>query len=140
MSKRPAGILGAMKHLWRYLSSTKDHCLIKKKGNHDGLRVWCDGDWAGLYTLTGEKRSRTGLLITYDGMAVACKSSFQQRKGTMSKDTESKDKDQISTSSGESEVHAASEAAKMGLHTKYFLEEIGAPVPCLLYTSPSPRD
>ena len=53
MSKRPAGILGAMKHLWRYHSSIKDHCLIKKKGNHDGLRVWCDGDWAGLYTLTG---------------------------------------------------------------------------------------
>ena len=47
MSKKPAGILGAMKHLWRYLSSIKNHCLIKKRGNNEGLRVWCDGDWAG---------------------------------------------------------------------------------------------
>ena len=40
-----------------------------------------------------------------------------------------RDMDQISTSSGESEVHAASDAAKMGLHTKYVLEEIQAPEP-----------
>ena len=55
MSKGLAGSLDAMKHLWRYISSVQDHCLIKRKGNNEGLVVWCDGDWAGLYTLTGEK-------------------------------------------------------------------------------------
>ena len=95
--------------------------------------AWCDGDWAGLYALTGEKRSRTGILVTCDGMAVAWKSSFQQCKGTMAKiGTDTKDMDQISTSSGESEVHAASDAAKLAQHLKYVCEEIDAPVPQLI--------
>ena len=129
MSKGLAGSLNAMKHLWRYISSVKDHCLIRRKGNNDGLQVWVDGDWAGLYCLTGEKRSRTGILVTYNGMPVAWKSCFQQCKGSMAKDTGTpEDMHQISTSSGESEIHAAAEAAKLGRHIKYVLEEINAPV------------
>ena len=130
MSKGLAGSLDAMKHLWRYISSVQDHCLIKRKGNNEGLVVWCDGDWAGLYTLTGEKRSRSGILITYDGMPVAWKSAFQQCKGTMAKDTGNpEDMHQISTSSGESEVHAASDAAKLAQHLKFVCEEINIPCP-----------
>jgi hypothetical protein len=129
MSKGLAGSMDAMKHLWKYISSVQDHCLIKRKGNNEGLKVWCDGDWAGLYCLTGEKRSRTGILITYDGMPVAWKSSFQQCKGTMVKDTgHPEDQHLISTSSGESEVHSASDAAKLAQHLKFVCEEINIPV------------
>ena len=93
------------------------------------LKVWTDADWAGLYTLIGEKRSRTGLLVTYDGVPVAWKSSFQQCKGTMAKPGTETDDCLITTSSGESEVHAASDGVKLGLHIKYFAEETEVPVP-----------
>ena len=39
--------------------------------NKTGLDLSTDADFAGLYKVNGEVRSRTGIIALYDGMAVA---------------------------------------------------------------------
>lgn len=72
--------------------------------------------------MNGEKRSRSGVEATYDGMPIAWKSSSQKCKNTEYCE------DLVATSSGEAEVYAASDAAKLGLHLKHMCEELGIPV------------
>ena len=109
---------------------------MKKCGNKQGLKMATDADWAGMYTVTGEKRSRTGSYASYDGMPVAWKSAFQQCKGSEFKvhtpgpgDTEEEAEVPIySTSSGEAEVHAAADTGKLGMHILFMGEEINIPM------------
>ena len=122
----------ALKHLLRYLKGAKDLCLRNTVGENDGLEISSDADWAGLYKLLGEKRSRTGILVTYNGMPVSWKSSFQQCKGTEISpylsiiEREILDEEgEISTSSAESETHAAADATKVAMHMTHICEEIG---------------
>ena len=124
LKDKPRGSLGAMKHMFRYIIGVKDYCLIKQPGCKRGLEVSCDADWAGMYALCGEKRSRTGIIALYDGMPIAWRSAYQQCKGTEWMCT-----DLISTSSAESEVYSAADAAKLAIHLYYVCEEVGIPVP-----------
>ena len=113
------GVDLAIKHCFRYLQGAKDLCLVKRKGVRTGLKTSSDADWAGLYAVLGEKRSRTGILAEYDNMPVAWKSSWQQCKGTeFSEDAD------IATSSAEAETYAAADAAKLSIHLKNICEEI----------------
>ena len=64
------------KHMIRYLKGTRNRCLIRWKGENSGLQIWVDSDHAGLYKVTGDTRSRMGILVTYNGMPVYWKSSW----------------------------------------------------------------
>ena len=74
--KEYKGGLEAMKHLFRYLKGKAKFALIKKADNDEGLSIHSDSDWGGLFTtsLGQELRSRTGIIITYNGMPVTWKS------------------------------------------------------------------
>ena len=113
------GVDDAIKHTFRYLQGAKELCLVKKMGVRTGLTASSDADWAGLYKVLGEKRSRTGTVIKYDEMPVGWKSSWQQCKGT-EYDLEA----DIATSSAEAETYAAADSAKMAIHLKNICEEI----------------
>ena len=130
----PKGSMDAVKHLFRYLKGVQYKCLRKKAGARTGLMMATDADWAGMYSLTGEKRSRSGSYGEYDDMAVHWKSAFQQCKGSEYKPTQAGgDPDSgepiISTSSAEAEVHGASDCAKTAMHFKHMCNEVDIPVP-----------
>ena len=82
VGQRTKGITKLTKHLWRYIKGVQHRCLKKQNGNREGLMLSSDADWAGLYSVNKEKRSRTGILATYDGMPFAWRSSYQKCKGT----------------------------------------------------------
>lgn len=129
--KTTEGTLSALRHLFRYLKGRQDYALVKIAGNHKGFQSYSDADWAGLYDLSGglEMRSRTGIIIYYNGMAVTWGSYFQQCRGTDYKTGTEYTDDLIALSSAESEIHAAADAAKESLHLKYIAEELELPVP-----------
>ena len=75
----------------------------------EGLKVYSDSDWAGEYSVNGETASRTGCLITYNGMPVDWCSTKQLC---------------IATSSADAESRALSTSIQRGLHTQYLAEEL----------------
>ena len=129
--KEYKGTLEALKHLFRYLQGKKDFALVRRVGNNQGLAIHSDSDWAGLYTISigQELRSRTGIYITYNGMAVTWKSYFQQCVSTNYDKRAEDSVDVFATSSAEAEIHAATDAVKEGLHLKYIAEELSIYVP-----------
>ena len=78
INSRVGGIEVAMKHFWKFIKGVQNKGLMKKNGNREGLKISTDSDLAGLYTITGQTKSRSGLLCEYDGMAFCWKSSFQK--------------------------------------------------------------
>ena len=129
--KTTEGALAALRHLFRYLKGKQDFALVKTANNRDGFTAWSDADWAGLHDLSGglELRSRSGIIIMYNGMPVTWGSYFQQCRGTDFKTGTEYTEDLIALSSAESEIHAASDAVKELLHLKYIAEELQIPVP-----------
>ena len=87
-----------------------DDCLVSNSSITEGLKVYSDSDWAGEYSVNGETASRTGCLITYNGMPVDWCSSKQLC---------------IATSSADAESRALSTSIQRGLHTQYLAEELG---------------
>ena len=128
--KEYKGTLDALKQLFRYLKGKKDFALVKEANNSEGLIVHSDSDWGGLYkpSMGQELRSRTGVLITYNGMPITWKSFFQQCVSTNYTTNSEELMDVFATSSAEAEVHAAADAVKEGLHLKYVADELGIPV------------
>ena len=133
--KEYEGTLDALKHLFRYLKGKKDFALVKKSDNNEGLEIHSDSDWAGLFnvSLGQELRSRTGVLITYNGMPITWKSFYQKCASTSytpnTSGTEEEMADVVATSSAEAEIHAASDAVKEGLHNiKYIADELSLDV------------
>ena len=61
------------KHMIRYLKGTRDRSLIRWNDDTSGFQAWVDSDHAGLYKITGDYRSRLGVIITYNGMPVYSK-------------------------------------------------------------------
>ena len=117
----------ALKHLHKYIQGQKDKCLMKRKGNREGLKVSSDASHADMYTITKgeEKRSRSGIEVTYDGMPIDWRSQYQKCTGT----EYNGDRDLIALSSGEAETYAAADAAKLAMHFKYVCEETDIKVP-----------
>jgi hypothetical protein len=97
-----------------YLKGTRLRRLVKKSGNKKELIVWTDSDHVGLWAVTGNTRSRMGILITYDGFPVLWKSV--SIKATCQ-------------SSDEAEVYALSKAIRHALHMKYVGEELTISMP-----------
>ncbi len=113
MAKPTPTCLKALKHLVRYLSG-RQYCALKfRVGDGSGLIVWGDSDLAGTYAVDGELRSRIGIAATYNGMLVGWVTKYI---------------DGVVCSSAEAEIHALSEAIKMGIYLKNVCEEMGIPV------------
>ena len=129
--KNYEGSLQALKHLFRYLKGKQRFALVKRNGNYEGFNGYSDADWAGLYDLSGgiELRSRTGLVVYYNGMPVTWGSYFQQCRSTDRKTGKDYCDELIAQSSAESETHAGADAGKEALHLKYIAEELEIPVP-----------
>ena len=125
---RPKGSLEAIYKLFKFIKGIQKYCLISRADCNSGIQVSSDADWAGMYTWIGELRSRTGILVTYDGMPITWRSCYQQCKGTEVKPATAP-QDLIATSSAESEIYAAADAAKIGKHLMYVCQETDIPHP-----------
>jgi len=104
----------ALKHMGRYLSGRRHQALKYGIGDGTGLIVKSDSDLAGTYALDGETRSRIGVVVLYNGQVVHWLTKYI---------------DTVVISSGEAEIHALSEAIKIGLHLKYVGQELGLEMP-----------
>ena len=103
------GCLEALKAMCRYAAGCMEDCLMTNNTITEGLKVYSDSDWAGEYSVNGETASRTGCLITYNGMPVDWCSTKQLC---------------IATSSADAESRALSTSIQRGLHTQYLAEEL----------------
>jgi len=110
-------------HYLRYLQHVKGHCLVVNPNpTRPGIMHYSDSDWAGLYAYTGETRSRSGMLVTYNDMPISWHSKHQKCKGTAHK--EDLDLFHIATASAEAELYAAADAVKACLHLRYIGQEL----------------
>ena len=89
-------------------------CLKTGSKSTEGIKFYCDSDLAGLYAVDGEKRSRLGILGTYNGMPFHWASSWI--KATCN-------------SSAEAEVYALSECTRIAVHFKWVCQELLIDVP-----------
>ena len=122
-NKAPPDTAGpVLQYYLRYLQRAKDFALINRPENLNGFEVYSDSDWAGLYTCTGEVRSRTGSRVMFNGMPIAWRSNYQKCVGTsfVYCNTE----DQVAMASGEAELYAAADTLKLALHTHYVAQEL----------------
>ena len=83
----------------------------------------------------GEVRSRSGTQVNYNGMPTGWISKLQKCMGTSMKPefeelfAEGKlDEYEIATASAESELHAAAESLRLGLHIQHIAQELHLPV------------
>ena len=126
---------GAMRHLHKYIQGMKDRCLVRRKGDCQGLEVFSDADYAGMYKATNgeEKRSRTGIEVTYNGMTIDWHSHYQKCTGTEKKGGigrwDGEDRLSLALSTCESETYAAADAAKLAMHYKVVCDELQMEVP-----------
>lgn len=64
-----------LQHLIRYVKGTLHHRLsLKRDDSSNVLESWCDAYWARDY---GNRRSRTGIIITFNGNPILWKSKLQ---------------------------------------------------------------
>jgi hypothetical protein len=103
-----------IKQAIRWIAGNLDACLKTDKSNKEGIKWYCDSDLAGLYAVDGEKRSRMGILGTYNGMPFYWASSWI--KATCN-------------SSAEAEVYALSECTRMAVHFKWVCQELHIETP-----------
>ena len=110
-------------HYLRYLQHVKGHCLVVNPNpTRPGIMHYSDSDWAGLYAYTGEIRSRSGMLVTYNARPISWHSKHQKCKGTAHK--EGLDLFHVATASAEAELYAAADAVKACLHLRYIGQEL----------------
>src|SRR5579871_2249799 len=67
----------AVKRILRYLKGTADYRLIFKRNygaDNLTLNIYCDADWAGDI---GDRKSTSGFLVKYEGIAVGWKTGKQ---------------------------------------------------------------
>ena len=64
------GTIDLAEHMYKWIKTHRLDGLISRSGNNQGFQFACDADWAGLHSITGEIKSRTGTLSTYGAMPV----------------------------------------------------------------------
>ena len=102
--------------------------MVNWKGRVKNLSMDSDADYAGLYAILGEKRSRSGMKAAIGAFLYAWYSRYQQCRGTELAITEADQGDMewdMAISSAESEIHGAADACKEALHYKHASEELG---------------
>ena len=75
-----------MSQYLRYLKRAARFRLVNDHTNKESFVVASDRDWAGLYSTTGESRSRSGSLITLNGIPISWASQHQKCVGTSYKE------------------------------------------------------
>ena len=72
MSSMPpiAGVLEVAHCIYQWIQAHKQDGLISRAGDTSGFTFFSDSDWAGLHAITGEVRSRTEFLATFNGMPI----------------------------------------------------------------------
>ena len=129
------GSLMIMESLYAWMEAHKEEGISADPANQEGFMVYVDSDWGGMHSINGELRSRTGIIIKYNGMPVYWKSNLQKTQCTEFHPEEGAKFD-IATSSAAAEVQAGAEATGVMLHLKYITEELGMEVssPQIIYT------
>ena len=129
-SAPPAGIFDALNQVWHWLQGAKDACLVVGMRKGEGFRFSSDSDWAGMYSLNHDTRSRSGGLATFDGFPYNWMSQYQNCKGT-----EYKEGYDIAQSSCEAEVYALADFGKSVIHTQHICDEveIAIPMPSIIH-------
>ena len=98
-----------VKQAIRWLAGNVDMCLMTDSQDKSGLVTYCDSDHAGMQAVDGDRRSRMGIVVTYNGMVVFWHSAWIKA---------------ICLSSAEAEVYALGEAAKIAVHLKWICQEL----------------
>lgn len=88
-----------------------------------------DSDFAGLYSITGETRSRTGTFFSNNGFPVSWRSSFQDLKATSGSDSIFKVEAEIATSTGFAETVAMAESTKTRRYLSFIADELRMTIP-----------
>jgi hypothetical protein len=99
--------LAAVKKIFRYLKGTMQTGLFAREGGNFAMEVYTDSDWA---SDSDTRFSKTGMIITIDGMVV----------GYYSKDQKS-----VSLSSCEAELYALSQAVRLVIYLRNLFIELG---------------
>jgi len=99
--------VAAVKKIFRYLKGTVNRGLFAKEGGNFVMEVYTDSDWA---SDTDTRLSKTGMVVTIDGMVV----------GYYSKDQKS-----VSLSSCEAELYALSQAIRLVIYLRNLFIELG---------------
>ena len=133
MSSMPpiAGVLEVAHCIYQWIQAHKQDGLISRAGNDSGFTFYSDSDWAGLHNITGEVRSRTGFLATFNGMPIDWYTGLQ--KTIVSNWTE--EVPHIATSSANAETVAGADSLQRSLHLSYIAKELqfNVPHPLIIY-------
>ena len=133
MSSMPpiAGVLEVAHCIYQWIQAHKQDGLISRAGDTSGFTFFSDSDWAGLHGITGEVRSRTGFLATFNGMPIDWYTGLQ--KTIVSNWTE--EVPHIATSSANAETVAAADSLQRSLHLSYIAKELqlSVPHPLIIY-------
>ena len=119
------GVHDASNMMYQWVQAHKLDGLISRAGDTSGVIFFSDSDWAGLHSITGEIRSRTGFLATYNGMPIDWYTGLQ--KTVVSNWTE--EVPHIATSSANAETVAAADSLQRALHLTYIANELQLNVP-----------
>ena len=120
-----AGTKAVSDLIYQWIQAHRNDGLMSISGDESGFSISTDADWAGMYSVTGETRSRTGVMIAYNNMPVLWYTGLQKTMSTQWTGLE----EEIATSSANAEVMAASETVVRALHISYIAEELGMVVP-----------
>ena len=125
--------------MYRWLKHTRSFALTHMAPRGTGFQASADADWAGMYRINGDTRSRTGSTITYDGFMVAWRSGFQNckatgyKEGQMLPDLDPGSAAQLmpyyATSTGDAEGYALGETVKFGKNVVHVGDELGISIP-----------
>ena len=121
------GTLELAEHMYSWIKTHRLDGLISRAGNKEGFQFTYDADWAGLHSVTGEIKSRTGTLSTYKAMPVDWYSALQK---TIVSTWTDESVDIIATSTANSELVAAGACQSRALHLSYIADELGITVEC----------
>ena len=120
------GAAKAVKHVYRYLVHAKDLCLVNDPDVSGGFEIWSDSDFAGMYSVNGDIRSRSGSALTFNGMIFAWRSAFQScRMTSYTSGDEFSIDSEIAQATAGSEVYAMAETMKLARHFGFVAEEKG---------------
>jgi hypothetical protein len=114
--------------VYHYLQYAKDCCLVNDPDCTQGTQRYSDSDFAGMWAVNGDTRSRSGSYIAHNGFPVAWRSAYQDCRATShggSATDEYATDAQLAISTGYAETIAMSETMKMVLHHSYITEELG---------------
>ena len=110
--------------MYQWVKAHAGDGIISFAKDRSGFAISTDSDWAGMHSITGETRSRSGVMIIYNGCPVLWYTGLQKTVASQWEESE----EMIATSSAAAETMAASETLVRALHISYIAEELGIPV------------